>query len=315
MNKISLFLVTFLFGFIVLPFSANALTVSPVKIEVAGDPGTIVTSKFSLINEEKETKNFYVTFENFEAKGEDGTPSFTTATDGLATWIETDTKIELKPGERKTIPFTINIPKTAEPGGHFAAIFAGSQAPAKSDETQLSVGARTGILVLLTVNGEFKEGGNLLEFNTANKGSFYTSLPVNLYYRFQNSGMSRIMPQGDVVVKNILGMTSNIIPANGIQGNILPSSIRKFNIVWGSEMTDKDTGFFGMAKKQWSDFAFGPYTAELNLNYGADKEVISKVRLFVFPWQLTIVVLVVLSMLYFGLKKYNKWIVGRVLRR
>ena len=130
----------------------------------------------------------------------------------------------------------------------------------------------------------------------------------------------------------MFGKTSALLPANTGKGNILPASIRKFTVIWtggeGNVESNKEglpseapqsgakEGFFGMAGKEWNNFTFGRYTADLNLKYGQDnKEVSASYSFLVIPWQLLSVIAVILAMLGFGgvigLKKYNRWIIAK----
>ncbi len=120
-----------------------ALTISPARIEFSADPAQTIEGKFFLVNEQEGTQTFYSSVENFEAQGESGTPNFTAGKDGLATWVSLQSEVTLKKGEQKEIPFTIKVPKDAEAGGHFAAIFL-STTPIKAEEGQVSVGAKIG---------------------------------------------------------------------------------------------------------------------------------------------------------------------------
>ncbi len=298
---------------------AMALTVSPVKAELSGDPGVTIQSEIILMNEQKETKTFYASFEGFEAQGETGTPSFFPGKEGLPTWITAQTEITLNPGEKITIPFSVVVPKDAEPGGHFAAIFWSTVPPQGTEGGQVSVGAKIGSLILLKVSGETKEGGGVLEFSANNNQKFFSSLPISFVYRFQNSGSDRVKPEGEIKIRNTFGGTSATLSANENAGNVLPSSVRKFEVSWigeGVTIEDGKEGFFGMAAKEWNNFTFGRYTAELNLKYGQDNKIANaSFSFFVIPWQLLSIILVVLALLGFvgmiGLKKYNRWIIAQ----
>lgn len=93
--KNKLLILILIFGNI---FSLNicqALTVSPVKLELSGDPGKTITGEINLTNEESQAKIFYPSFENFEPSGETGAPHFIGAKDGLASWMKTD-EIKIK---------------------------------------------------------------------------------------------------------------------------------------------------------------------------------------------------------------------------
>lgn len=299
-----------------------ALTVSPVKFEIFGDPGKILKGEISLMNEYKETKTFYSSVENFEATGETGTPTFTLAEEGLATWIEVPSQITLKPEEKKTIPFTIKIPQNADPGGHFAAIFWGTSPPQVKEGGQVSIAAKVGILVLLRVTGEIEEGGGILEFSTKNKQKVFNSLLINFVYRFQNGGDDRIKPSGEITIKNIFGGTSAVLPANKSEGNVLPQSIRKFEVEWSSDQTQitEKGGFFEELKREKTNFAFGRYTAQLNLEYGtAKEEAQASFGFFIIPWRILILAILILAIVALvltkGIKKYNQWIIAKAKAR
>ncbi len=312
--------ILFLMAGVIFTNQAMALTISPVKAELSGDPGHTVQSEIILFNEQKEAKTFYASFENFEAQGESGTPNFVPGKEGLATWIKVPAEITLESGEKKTIPFSIVIPKDAEPGGHFAAVFWSTVPPQTQGGGQVAVGAKIGSLILLKVSGETKEGGGVLEFGAINKQKFFSSLPISFMYRFQNSGSDRVKPEGEIKIKNTFGLTSVTLNANEKEGNVLPSSVRKFTTVWaGNDLAgdNSNAGFFGMVKKQWNNFTFGRYSANLHLKYGQDKQVDASYSLFVVPWQLLTVLLLLLLMLgifiFFGFKKWDKWIISKAL--
>ena len=191
-------IILFLIAGVVFTNQALALTVSPIKLELSGDPGKAVNGEFLLLNEQKEEKTFYASFENFEAQGETGAPNFVPGKEGLATWITAPARITLKPAEQKTVSFSIQIPKDADPGGHFAAIFLSTTPSQEQGGGQVAVGAKVGILVLLKVSGATKEGGGLLEFSSQNKQKFFSALPITFIYRFQNSGGDRVKPDGEI---------------------------------------------------------------------------------------------------------------------
>ena len=326
--KKSLALVLFLVILAFPPFKATALTVSPVRLEVSGLPGQILLSELILLNEEREARTFYSSLENFEARGETGRPYFTPGTEGLATWIKVPKEITLEPGETKTIPFSIGIPQNTEPGGYFAAIFWGSMPPEIKEGGQIMVGTKTGILVLLSIPGEIKGEAGILEFSTKDKEKFFSSLPISFIYRFQNTSQDRIKPEGEIEIKNIFGKISAVLPANKVEGNVLPRSIRKFEVIWADKIKDTNieetqgdtkTGFFGAVKKQWSDFHFGRYVANLNLIYGVKNETAqASFSFFIIPWQLLIVIIILLVVILIvgrlGIKKYNKWIIAKALK-
>lgn len=312
-----------------------ALTISPVRMEISGDPGQTLQGELELLNEQEESKTFYSSSQNFEARGESGAPYFLPdSTKDLASWIRVQESIVLKSGERKTIPFSVEIPRNTEPAGYFAAIFWGTSPPQAQGGGEVTVGGKLGVLILLSVSGQTQEGGGILELKT-DAGKFLTSFPITFIYRFSNDGSQRAKPEGQLRVKNIFGGTVATLNANPSLGNVLPKSIRKFEVIWKTKSQDdfdefakvkqqyikdieekKVEGFFGAARNQWKNFALGPYKAELNLAYGQEQKTAqANFRFFVIPWQLLSIILAILAILGFlgvvGLKKYNRWIIAQ----
>ena len=173
-KKFSLYFISILtflmFGHI---FPVNAMTITPVRYEIQGDPGQNLSKDIIIINEESVPVTYYSSFANFEAQGETGSASFVDPIDDIGTWIQTENSVALLPGEQKTVSFTISIPDNAEPGGHFGVIFWGTSPENSADGKQLAVSAKTGLLVLLSVSGEVKEGGGLLDFVRKDNKFFY----------------------------------------------------------------------------------------------------------------------------------------------
>jgi hypothetical protein len=291
--------------------SASALTISPVKIEVSGNPGQTLRGELELLNEQAGAKTFFSSFENFEPSGDTGSPKFVGAEDGLATWLGSQPNVTVSTGETVKVPFTIAIPAEAEAGGYFAAIFWGEQDPSIKAAGEVAIGGKLGVLILLRVNGDIVEEAGITEFGMFEGGKFKVGLPVNFSYRFSNSGGDRVVPLGDINISNTFGRQTATIPANINEGSVLPNSARRFQALWG-ETTASSTGFFTTAKKQFIDFHLGFYKAELSLVYGAtNQSATDSIWFIIFPWQLLVIVLVILILLKVILKRYNSWIISK----
>lgn len=300
------------FGFV---SQAYALTVSPARLEIAGEPGTTVGGEIVLFNEQAEQKTFYFSSENFEAQGESGAPNFVRASEGLATWIGAGSEITLPAGATETVPFSITIPSDARPGGHFAAIFWGTNPPA-SDGGQVTVGARVGVLILLRVAGDITENGGISEFDTADSDHFNTKKQASFVYRFQNAGDDRLLPEGTLTIKNTFGGTVDVLDANQSLGNVLPGSVRKFTIDWNGGVSDEKLTFKQELKQQLRHFGLGRYTAKLSLAYGTESKTETRSTVFwVFSWHVVVCALLILAVLFFGgrfvVRRYNKWIINK----
>jgi hypothetical protein len=295
--------------------TAQALTVSPARAEPTADPGETIQDSFLIINDQNEDQTYYTSVEAFESQGETGTPNFTISKEGLPSWIQVESKVTLKKGERVKIPYSISVPQGTSPGGYFAAIFL-STVPPTTKEGEVSVGAKVGMLVLLKVTGTVKEEGGLASFTLKDNKKIITNLPANFSYRFNNTGSDRVNPEGTIAVRNMIGMKVGEVDANKAKGNILPNSVRKFDVAFG-ESSEKvpavDASFFENVSYQMDNFALGVYFAKLNLSFGASGKASSSLVYFVLTWHLLtiiVVVLLVLALVFSSLiKRYNKWII------
>ncbi len=303
--------------------SVHALTITPVRIEIKGDPGTTLTEEMTLINEQDATITYYSSYANFEAQGDTGSPAFVNPTEGLGTWMKTADSVTLGPKESKTISIAITIPSNTTPGGYFGAIFWGT-APESTTPGEVAISAKTGMLVLLSVNGEVKEAGGLVDFQTKEKAFWYNTLPVSFEYRFRNDGGDRVKPSGLIKIRNMVYLPSDKIDANPVQGNVLPNSTRKFTTDWIKHPESDDAPlatsamgkFFHKVGYQWRNFAVGLYFAKIDIAYGSQgQRATDTVKFFVFPWQLLIVIVLVLFVLWKGGKKllhaYNRFIISK----
>lgn len=305
------------------PIKTNALSVSPPRIEIQGNPGETIKQEMTLTNDTENTQIFYSSFANFEAQGETGNPSFVQSGNDLGSWMSAESSVTLKPGQSVIVPIQINIPSNAEAGGHFAAIFWGTT-PSVTGASAVSIGAKIGTLILLSVPGNVKEDGGLVSFSTVDKKFLHTTLPVSFEYRFKNDGGDRIKPVGKITMHDLVYIPEDRIDANPGGGNILPGSTRRFNIDWVKNPRDKDyvapTGvfaqFFDQALYEWNNFAIGPYFAKLDLLYGTSANRVSKTAFFfVFPWQLLICLIVIGTIVFWGgkklISKYNRHIIKK----
>ncbi|QQS22949.1 hypothetical protein IPM19_00025 [bacterium] len=293
---------------------ARAVTMSPVRIELAADPGKETTGIIKVYNDDTVARTFYLTAAKFENKDESGEPLFVEGKDGIVSWISMQPTVAVPSKESREITFTVNVPVGADPGGYYAAIFA-SVLPPDPGAGDVALRSDVGTLVLFRVNGLFEEGETILEFNTKDKKKIFNHLPIEFYYRFQNDGKDRALPVGDITIRNTFGGLTKIIAANQGKGNALPESVRKYEVAWitaGGE--DVETNYekavypefknFGEAVKyQWDNFALGRYSADLQVtvNNDSSRSYAQSTSFWVIPWQLLVVILAVIVLFLLSL--------------
>jgi len=292
----------------------SALTISPVTVEVSGDPGVTLRGELELFNEQNLPKTFYSSFENFEPSGETGSPRFVGAGPGLAQWLDTTDQIVLQSNETIKVPYTITIPADAEPGGYFAAIFWGEQNPDTLAAGELAIGGRLGVLILLRVNGAIEEGAGIIDFAPADGAWLRAHVPVEFSYRFNNTGGDRVVPEGSVRITNLFGQEVATFDANPQRGSVLPASTRRYGVTWSSGAAPQPEASFGaLLAHEWQQFRLGWYRAELTLNWQHDGGDVLRATtsVMLIPWRLLLVGLVILVAGLGVLRQYNRWIIAR----
>lgn len=231
----------------------SGLIVSPPLKEHALEKGKSVSETIKVTNPTEDELIIEITLADFKAQGEEGAQEFITDDNNysysLSKWLKLDEeKFNLKSKQTKEIKYTIEVPTTAEPGGHYGVVFFTPVQTVNQNTSGALVVPKVGSLILGNVEGEVTVNASIKEFTTKN---FYTNLSntVNFLTRVENEGNTHIKPQGNIIVKNIFGSQITQIQVNPKTGSILPDSIKKFE------------------NDYYHKYGFGMYTASLNLNY------------------------------------------------
>ncbi|MCK5061349.1 hypothetical protein KAR28_02270 [Candidatus Parcubacteria bacterium] len=267
MKKALLIIFCFLFGFgFISPGLAQndslALTITPPLVRNNVSPGQIWQSAIKVVNNNKKEITVFASAVDFQGGTENGSVQFipTEELGGikehlLSEWLVLPEEgIKIAPFQSENIEFIIDVPESAEPGGHYAAILIGTAPP--TDEfsgATIKVASLLGSLIMLNVTGEVVEQGQIREFSTDK--NVYSEAKVDFTVRFQNQGNVHIQPQGEIRIYDMRGNQKGIISINHKTefGNVLPGDIRRWEYAW-----DDDIGILDM----------GRYKADLILGYG-----------------------------------------------
>jgi Sec-independent protein translocase protein TatA len=312
-KRLSLSAATLCAGFLLFPAAASALTISPPLIDHQLNPGDTVLETIKIFNEDPYQITVYPLLRNFTAgEEENGEPVFLPPEvedngTGLADWISLDTQpITIGPKERTNLAIAINVPRDAEPGGHYGAVILSTEPP--SNRPGVGVSQQLGSLLMVRVSGEVKEDGRIAEFSITNKKVWHNYLPINFMMRFENSGNTHLRPAGNIFITNWLGRQVASLNVNPDFRGVLPRSIRKFTADWTKGNFSEGQSEL---EREWKNFALGPHKATVVVYYGnQNKMVLDELEFTVWPWRLMaigggILVLLVL-LLIMGFKNYKK---------
>jgi hypothetical protein len=301
----------------------SALTISPPVFELTVDPGNIFRESIRIFNETDKEVTLYTSTSDFTArKDKEGMPEFLAPgeTQGdLADWIQIEKgPIVILPFEERRIHFLVDVPASADPGGHYSAIFFNTSPPStESEASTIGIGGKLGSLLLVRVSGDIIEQGRLEEFKLRDNKKIYQRLPIDFVVGFENSGNVHLKPQGKISIKNILGKISGEVEINkvkvGSSGNVLPQTTRHFDGFWIKSPIEKEPeNFLESLKAEKDNFAIGRYSADLTLDYGTEgKKARASIVFWVFPWRIMLIAGLALVLLLLAIKKYNKWIIRK----
>jgi hypothetical protein len=253
------------------PFaSADGLsvTVTPPLIQLTIGPGDNWTSAIKVVNNNSYDVTYFSQVLDMEANGETGQSKFipilgkpdpSLAASELARWITLPEKpITIKAGASADLQFSVRIPETAEPGGHYAAILVGTQPLGSTTKGSLmKVSTYVSSLIFVRIKGDVVESGRIREF-TSDK-TLYQTPKADFVLRFENLGNTHLKPEGDVTIYNMWGKQRGqvLINQDANFGNVLPKSIRRFEFSWEADE---------------NVFDIGRYSAVVTLAYGQDSK-------------------------------------------
>ncbi len=211
--------------------ASRGITITPPKYELFANPGDQVVEQIRVRNDSTVPATYEVIIEDFSSSGEEGQvvlseDSQVAAQYSLAQWLEPEAKdLILQPGEERAFSFTINVPRNAEPGGHYASILfqvGGQGGPGSTAVTQ-----RVGALVLLRVSGNVTEKASIETFEAP---KYAQNSPINFTLRLKDEGNTHINPKGTIIITNLFGSKVDELPLNG--ANVLPGATRKMDTEW-----------------------------------------------------------------------------------
>jgi hypothetical protein len=327
MKRIAGLFAGFLFAVLItaLPSAADALTLSPPSYDYSSaNRGDVFRDVVKIYNETSQEVTLYPAAMNFTYKEGDettGTPEWYPASEdphgtGLAAWVTYDkSPIVVPPGGRANLPFSIDVPPNAPPGGHFGGILLSNQPP--DDTGVVAIGSQVGVLLFMRVEGDVVEKANIAEFGFVNPQSWYNHLPVDLFVRFENAGNVHLRPTGNLFISDWSGRQVKSIQVNEEFRTVLPKSIRKFNMSWvKKDGIENSSALY----QEWVNFAIGKHKANLVLAYGTDNKLVTaNATFYVWPWRIMLITILALVaivfILTFGKRSWEKGVIKKYEKR
>jgi len=289
--------------------SGNGLRVSPVRTDISLSAGQSETISVFVQNVTSSPANLQAIVNDFTADtNESGAPRIYVnnqyaPTNSLKRFVQPIPHFTVGPNASKEIPVTITVPKGTAGGGYYGVV---RFAPVSAGGGTVSLSASVGSLILATVQGNIVDNLKIASFDvrsisTDSSGKtheragfvFNSTKNLNLVIRLSNQGNVQEQPFGKVQLKDRSGKVLAVYEVNDTQprGNILPNSIRRFDI----PLTKVGS--------------FGKYTVVGNLGYGTKGQLLTATTTFyVIPIGLIFAALVLLLVIILLIVLIPRWL-------
>jgi hypothetical protein len=263
-----------------------------------------------------------VQLDTFSANGSNGQAALQALPIGspILGWVHfSQTSFAAQPGVWTAIKVTFNIPKSASLGYYFALLFKPVIPTISTPHTTILKGSNAVLVLIDTRSANEQRLVQVASFGTT-KG-LYEYLPVTFNVTIRNSGNIFLAPAGDIFISKSSNFTKpiNTLNVNAAGGNILPDSVRIFQINWTNgfpvyqpkTIAGQPVTKNGVIVQQlhWdftqlANFRIGKYYAHLALVYNngtQDIPIDSVISFWVIPWKLLIGLLIIVLLVLFGL--------------
>ena len=252
---------------------ANAISAGPGSFEITANPGEEVVKSMTLSNNETKAINLTVSAQDYLIDPTSGNKQFTevAAPRGCKDWITFDQSEQMaEPGETKSFPFTIKVPKDAAPGTYYTGIFASTKAPAAEDGgSQIGVVGRVLSDLSITIAGDFNEEATLIGFTLDENQYKEGNIIFNV--DFKNTGDVLLAPMGSIKIFDDKGVqVKKIYPVKKIiyeqEVTVEEKDELPINQYWATTLPETSRTYLVPLTGALSQ---GKYTAKLELVYGS----------------------------------------------
>lgn len=185
-----------------------------------------------------------------------------------------DGPLVVPPHQKLRVPFSISVPSDANPGGRSVVL--------ELETREGSARERMNMLNFVTVPGDAKEQLTILSFA---RDAIMTADAHGVFaLELKNDGDTHLRPEGEVVVRNMLGVERGRYALNGLlaPGTIIPKAKRSVEYNWAGSL---------------SAFDFGLWNARIELHYGEGdaNSVGDRTFFLVLPWRALLLIIFILG--------------------
>lgn len=178
--------------------------ITPIRVELKAKPGSQITDIFHVRNNSSQPVRIKVYVENWQMQ-ENGTPLFIgqqPTNYSCRDWIKVNPPdFRLKPGEIRTVRFTVSVPQEAEPAGYHAAVSFENvlETPPETKQSRVGLIGKIAAAVYVVV-GNVEPQGSIEDIIFETKGeSQFIKLKIS------NQGKTHFRLKGEIVLRTADG--------------------------------------------------------------------------------------------------------------
>ena len=206
--------------------SSIALSPSSQRLTIAA--GDTATGKVTVVNDGTSKETIIVYGRPYSVKSESYQPDYdskTTNTD-IYQWIRfTKASYTIEPGQTIEVPYTIQVPSGAAPGGHYGVIFVETQPDADGSDAIVRK-KRVGTIILATIKGETTQHGKVLSTTAP---FWQTRPPLVVSSRVESTGNTDIQASTHFKVTDLFGTTKHEVARDF---TVYPGTVRRIDLMW-----------------------------------------------------------------------------------
>lgn len=206
----------------------DSITLSPVSQRLDIKAGDAASGKLTVVNDGTVEERIIVYARPYSVKTEAYTPDYDnkSANTDIYQWVRLDaTSYTLQAGETKYIPYTVQVPAGAAPGGHYGVIFIETQ-PKEGSTDSVIRKKRIGTILLATVQGQVTRSGSVL---STSADFWQTTPPLTVVNRVQSTGNTDITASNHLKVTDLFG---NVKYDEAKDFTVYPGTTRRIALVW-----------------------------------------------------------------------------------
>lgn len=207
----------------------ESITLSPVSKRYEVKAGESKKDSFKVVNDGRVAYDFVVYARPYSVNDESYVPDFTSDAKNADAyrWVQFEkSSYHLEAGKSIEVKYTLRVPETATPGGHYGVLFAETQPEQTNEGSAVIRKKRVGSILYATVDGDVTRSGKLLSTSVP---FLQIKPPLTASLRVSNSGNTDFSVKSTMTIYDVFGGKKF---SGEREVAVLPSTTREIVMEW-----------------------------------------------------------------------------------